>query len=210
MDRHAQRANLLCSSAQAMGLNLGSEQVEQLLAFIALIDKWNRTHNLTAITDIDEMLVKHLLDSLSIARFIPTGDILDVGTGAGLPAVPLSIVSTNNTFTLVDSSQKRIGFLKEVKRKLALTNILPVHARVEDFAGGHYAAITSRAFSSLAQMLAQTEHLLADNGSWLAMKGSYPEQEIAELDDRYKVVDSTALQVPGLDAQRYLIQIQHC
>jgi 16S rRNA (guanine527-N7)-methyltransferase len=198
---------LLEAGLDKLKLKLDQQQINQMLDFIGLIAKWNRTHNLTAITDIDEMINKHLLDSLSVAEFLPSGGILDVGSGAGLPGVPLAIVSTNNNFTLVDSSQKRIGFLKEVKRKLALTNISPVHSRVEQLDSSGFDIIMSRAYSSLDNMLSQTQHLLVENGRWLAMKGAYPESEISEVSDHYKITKSTKLTVPGLDAERYLIEI---
>ncbi len=198
---------LLEAGLDQLNLKLDQQQINQMLDFIGLIAKWNRTHNLTAITDIDEMINKHLLDSLSVAEFLPSGGILDVGSGAGLPGVPLAIVSTNNNFTLVDSSLKRIGFLKEVKRKLVLTNISPIHSRVEQLDSSGFDIIMSRAYSSLDNMLSQTQHLLVENGRWLAMKGAYPESEISEVSDHYKIVKSTKLTVPGLDAERHLIEI---
>lgn len=198
---------LLETGLDQLKLKLDQQQINQMLDFIGLISKWNRTHNLTAITDIDEMINKHLLDSLSVAEFLPSGEVLDVGSGAGLPGVPLSIVSTNNKFTLVDSSLKRIGFLKEVKRKLALTNIDPIHSRVEQLDSSGFDIIMSRAYSSLDNMLSQTQHLLAKNGRWLAMKGVYPECEINEVSDHYRIDKSTKLTVPGLDAERHLIEI---
>lgn len=198
---------LLETGLDQLKLKLDQQQINQMLDFIGLIAKWNRTHNLTAITNIDEMINKHLLDSLSVAEFLPSGEVLDVGSGAGLPGVPLSIVSTNNKFTLVDSSLKRVVFLKEVKRKLALTNIDPIHSRVEQLDSLGFDIIMSRAYSSLDNMLSQTQHLLAENGRWLAMKGAYPEREISEVSDHYKVDKSTKLRVPGLDAERHLIEI---
>lgn len=198
---------LLEAGLNQFKLKLDQQQINQMLDFVGLIAKWNRTHNLTAITDIDDMINKHLLDSLSVAEFLPSGEVLDVGSGAGLPGVPLAIVSTNNSFTLVDSSLKRIGFLKEVKRKLVLTNINPIHSRVEQLDNPGFDIIMSRAYSSLENMLSQTQHLLAKNGRWLAMKGTYPESEVSEVSDHYKIVKSTKLTVPGLDAERHLIEI---
>lgn len=198
---------LLEAGLNQFKLKLDQQQINQMLDFVGLIAKWNRTHNLTAITDIDDMINKHLLDSLSVAEFLPSGEVLDVGSGAGLPGVPLAIVSTNNSFTLVDSSLKRIGFLNEVKRKLVLTNVNPIHSRVEQLDNPGFDIIMSRAYSSLDNMLSQTQHLLVENGRWLAMKGAYPESEISEVSGHYKITKSTKLTVPGLDAERHLIEI---
>ena len=198
---------LIAKGAAELGLSIDQHQINQLLDFTRLIEKWNKTHNLTAITQLDDMLVKHILDSLSIATHLPSGTILDVGSGAGLPGIPLSIVSTNKQFTLVDSSSKRVAFLKEVKRKLALTNVSPIHSRVEDLKTQTFEIITSRAFSSIFEMIKKTEHLLAEQGCWLAMKGLYPESEINEVSAYCKVKNSIQLIVPGLAAERHLIEI---
>ena len=204
---HQQQIAILSDGSAELGLDIDLQQIEQLLAYTHLILKWNKTHNLTAITQIDAMLVKHILDSLSISRFLPEGNVLDVGSGAGLPGIPLSIVNTNKQFTLVDSSLKRVAFLKEVKRKLLLTNVYPIHSRIEALDAGKFNIITSRAFSSIAEMMAQTAHLLADNGCWLPMKGSFPALELEEVSAHYNIKTSTKLQVPGLDAERHLIEI---
>ena len=198
---------LLAEGAAALGIAINPQQIEQLHDFSQLIVKWNKTHNLTAITEINEILIKHILDSLSLSAHLPNGSILDVGSGAGLPEVPLSVVNTNKPFTLVDSSAKRVAFLKEVRRKLALTNITPVHSRVEDLTEQRFDIITCRAFSSITDLVQKTEHLLTEQGCWLAMKGVYPETEIDEIRAYYTMKTPVRLQVPGLDAERHLIQI---
>ena len=198
---------MLKQGAEQLSLQISDTQIDQLLRFATLILKWNKTHNLTAITDPDQIVSKHLLDSLSVCSSFPEGSALDVGSGAGLPGIPLAIVKQQQNFTLVDSSLKRIAFIREVKRELALTNVEAIHSRVEDFEGGLFDVITSRAFSSLHTMLHQTKHLLADAGCWFAMKGAYPTEEIKEIACDFKVQKTTKLSVPGLDAERHIIQI---
>lgn len=198
---------LLRKGAQQLSLEISDKKIDQLLRFAALILKWNKTHNLTAITNPDEIVSKHLLDSLSVCRDFPEGRVLDVGSGAGLPGIPLSVVNTKQTYTLIDSSLKRIAFIREVKRELALTNITAIHSRVEDYNDGLFDVITSRAFSSLETMLQQTNHLLADNGCWFAMKGTLPTEEINNIDSAFTVQKTTKLIVPGLNAERHIVQI---
>ena len=202
-----QYRDLLQQGVQQLSLQLNESQIDQLLRFGDLIVKWNKTHNLTAITDPLGVVSKHLLDSLSISSSFPEGSALDVGSGAGLPGIPLAIVNSQQKFTLIDSSLKRIAFIREVKRELALTNITAIHSRVEDFKGESFAVITSRAFSSLTTMLQQTQHLLADGGCWFAMKGVVPTEEINEMSSAFKVQKTNRLLVPGLDAERHIIQI---
>ncbi|MDA8693880.1 16S rRNA (guanine(527)-N(7))-methyltransferase RsmG [Pseudomonadales bacterium] len=202
-----QYRNLLQQGVQQLSLQLDESQIDQLLRFGDLIVKWNKTHNLTAITDPSGVVSKHLLDSLSISSSFPEGSALDVGSGAGLPGIPLAIVNPQQEFTLIDSSLKRIAFIRESKRELALTNITAIHSRVEDFKGESFAVITSRAFSSLGTMLQQTQHLLADGGCWFAMKGVVPTEEINEIGSAFKVQKTNKLLVPGLDAERHIIQI---
>lgn len=201
---------LLRAGLEQLSISLSDIQIGQLLSFIQLIAKWNKTHNLTAIKDPAEMVSKHLIDSLSIAKDFPSGDVLDVGSGAGLPGIPLAILKPQQSFTLLDASLKRVAFLQESRRKLALTNINPIHSRVEDFSGQKFAVITSRAFTSLVNMLQQTEHLLAPDGCWLAMKGVYPSEEIAEVGAQYKIDSTSKVHVPGLSAERHLVQISRC
>ena len=203
-----QYRDLLQQGVMQLSLQLDESQIDQLLRFGDLIVKWNKTHNLTAITDPLGVVSKHLLDSLSISSSFPEGRALDVGSGAGLPGIPLAIVNPQQEFTLIDSSLKRIAFIREVKRELALTNITAIHSRVEDFKGESFAVITSRAFSSLATMLQQTQHLLADGGCWFAMKGVVPTEEINNIGSAFEVQKTNKLLVPGLDAERHIIQIR--
>jgi len=200
----------LLSGCEKLSLKLSLKDSDRLLQYLNLMQKWNRTHNLTALPSIDEMVVKHLLDSLSIESFLPSGTVLDIGSGAGLPGIPLAVVRPNQQFTLVDASFKRVAFLREVKRRLKLTNIDVIHARVEQLPNQAFEAITSRAFSSLPEMLDVTKHLLSDKGIWMAMKGHNPVSELSNVQDDFLVEAVDVLYVPGLDAERHLVRISKC
>ncbi len=191
-----------------LGQPLSEEEQQKLLTFAQLIIKWNKTHNLTAITETKEVISKHLLDSLSISPYLYGQSILDVGTGAGLPGIPLAVANPDKAFTLLDSSQKRIAFIKEVKRKLALTNVTAEHCRVEQYLGQKFSSICSRAYSSLEQMLTQTEHLIDKKGAWLAMKGVYPQKEAECLLSNFDLKKVVPLSIPGLAAERHLLIIE--
>jgi len=201
---------VLLSGCEKLSLKLSLKDSDRLLQYLNLMQKWNRTHNLTALPSIDEMVVKHLLDSLSIESFLPSGTVLDIGSGAGLPGIPLAVVRPNQQFTLVDASFKRVAFLREVKRRLKLTNIDVIHARVEQLPNQAFEAITSRAFSSLPEMLDVTKHLLSDKGIWMAMKGHNPVSELSNVQDDFLVEAVDVLYVPGLDAERHLVRISKC
>ena len=151
---------------------------------------------------------KHLLDSLSISVFLIGSKILDVGTGAGFPGIPLAIMNPDKKFTLLDSSQKRVAFLNEAKRKLGLTNVASIHSRVEVFSSEKFSSICSRAFSSLSQMLLKTDHLIDHGGVWLAMKGIYPSAEIDQIPSGYCVKSCTSLIIPKLLAERHLLILE--
>ena len=191
-----------------LGLTLSEEEQQKLLTFVQLIIKWNKTHNLTAITETKEVISKHLLDSLSISPYLYGQSILDVGTGAGLPGIPLAVANPDKAFTLLDSSQKRIAFINEVKRKLALTNVKVEYCRVERFLGQNFSSICSRAYSSLEEILTQTEHLIEKKGAWLAMKGVYPQKEVECLLSSFELKKVVPLTIPGLAAERHLLIIE--
>ena len=184
------------------------EDQEKLFIFVQLIIKWNKIHNLTAITETKEIVSKHLLDSLSVSRYLYGQSIIDVGTGAGLPGIPLAVANPDKAFTLLDSSKKKIAFINEAKRKLALTNVTAEHCRVEQYSGQKFSSICSRAYSSLEQMVTQTEHLIDDKGVWLAMKGVYPQLEVEGLSNIFQVKKTIPLAVPGLAAERHLLIIK--
>lgn len=192
--------------AQA-GLQLSLLQLQQLVQYVQLLDKWNSAYNLTSVRDPNEMLVKHIMDSLVVAPHLHGQRIIDVGTGPGLPGVPLSICCPDKEFTLLDSLGKRIRFLNQVKLQLGLKNIQPVQSRVEEH-HEKYDSVISRAFASLADMLHWCQHLPVANGQFLAMKGAQAQEEIAALPDFVKVVGNVELTVPELVGQRYLLVLE--
>ncbi len=193
---------------QEMGLNLFSEQKEKLLAFLALLDKWNGTYNLTAIRDPEEMVPRQLLDSLSILRLLKGNRILDVGTGPGLPGIPLAVAKPELNFTLLDANGKKTRFVQQVKMELGLENVTVVQSRVEQFhTDDRFDVIVSRAFSSLPQFVRLTLPLLTVSGILLAMKGTLPEDEIAALDGEGMKIISEKLRVPYTTAERHAVVV---
>jgi 16S rRNA (guanine527-N7)-methyltransferase len=199
---------LLQRGADAMGLELEHRQAELLLAYLELLLKWNKAYNLTAVRDPAQMVTRHLLDSLAIAPHLCGQDIIDVGTGAGLPGIPLAILFPDRRISLLDSNGKKTRFLFQVKTALRLDNMLVHHARVESFRPpALYDAVLSRAFAALADMVAGCGHLLVPTGSFLAMKGAYPADEVMALDPAYAVKAVHALDVPGLGEQRHLVEL---
>ena len=198
----------LARGAAQLGVQLTSAQQEQLLAYLALLIKWNKAYNLTAVRDPDEMVSRHLLDSLSIVEFVrAAGDNwLDVGSGGGMPGIPLAILFPERRFTTLDSNGKKTRFQTQVKLELKLANLEVVHSRVEEFRPAQpFAGIVSRAFSSLADFAHWTRHLGDADTRWLAMKGQYPHDELAALPADFRVEAKHVLQVPGCTGQRHLL-----
>lgn len=188
--------------------NYTAYQLTQFEQYLALMLKWNKTYNLTAITDPDEMIVRHILDSLAINPFLHGEKICDVGSGAGLPGIPLAIVNSNKYFTLIDANNKKTRFLTQVKIELKLDNVEIIQARSEKYQTENcFQTVTSRAFSEINVMLYKTKHLCCSNGVFLAMKGVYPEKELTALDPNFKIKWVKELKIPGLDAQRCLVCI---
>lgn len=196
----------LARGLSAMGVELPVEQREQLLAYVALLYKWNRTYSLTALKEQDKAISHHLLDSLAVLPFVPTGNLLDVGSGGGMPGIPLAIVRPDLAVTLLDSNSKKAAFLQQAAIELGLSNVSVHGGRVEQYhpADG-FAAITSRAFAELADFVALSRHLLAPAGVWLAMKGVRPHDEIARLPEDVRVAVIHPLAVPGVDGERHLV-----
>ncbi|KTC98603.1 16S rRNA (guanine(527)-N(7))-methyltransferase RsmG [Legionella erythra] len=197
-------APLLRQGLEQLGL---PDYSDPLLAYLLLLEKWNHVYNLTAIRDIPAMVTRHALDSLAILPFLSGKSLIDVGTGPGLPGIPLAIARPEVTFVLLDSNGKKTRFLEEVKRQLQLDNIEIVQSRAENY---HpplaFDTVISRAFSDLAQMVGWTKHLVAKDGLWLAMKGRYPETELAMIEFPYQVHPYT---VPGLDGERCAVIINN-
>ncbi len=182
------------------------EQVQQFLFYMELLVQWNASYNLTAVRDPHEIVSRHLLDSLSVRPWIRGDHLLDAGTGAGLPGIPLAIVRPELTVTLLDSTGKKIRFLRHVRRQLRLENIQPVQARLESWRGDKIPdCIISRAFSSLPRFAEASRHLAAPETRLLAMKGKYPEAELEALPGWVRIQSVEKLHVPGLQEDRHLV-----
>ena len=187
-------------------LQLSDEQQLQLLYYLQQLLFWNKAYNLTAIKDDQQALIKHIFDRLSIVPFLPAGDLLDIGTGAGLPAVMVAICQPQRAVTALDSNQKKIRFIKQVASELGLKNLTPVASRIEAHAGS-YQVITSRAFASLVDFVTHSQSKLADNGIICAMKGVEPVDEIQALQNEWQI-NTQVLTVPELYESRHLIYLQ--
>jgi len=199
----------LTAGIAALGLSLPADAEAKLLAYLALLAKWNRVYNLTAVRDADRMVSHHLLDSLAAVPYFQGETVLDVGSGGGLPGVPLAIARPELQVTLIDSIAKKTAFLLQAKAELGLTNLSVVTGRVEDFRPETgFDVVTSRAFSDLKEFVTLTRHLLGPGGHWLAMKGLYPHEEIALLPAGVRVSADYALVIPGLEASRHLIVLE--
>ncbi len=198
------QAALLAKGIASMGLAVSDEAQQKLLAYLSLLQKWNKVYNLTAVRDPLEMVTLHLLDSLSILPFVNSKNILDVGSGGGLPGIVLAICKPELQVTTIDTVQKKVIFMRQVKGELSLDNLTPVHARVENFKPDvPFEAVISRAFSEISLFLQLTKHLISENGQWLAMKGVMPADELAGLP--LAPAQVIALKVAGLDAERHLL-----
>ena len=194
----------LAAGLADLGLSLPEDTQAKLLAFRDLLLKWNKTYNLTAMRDPAQAISHHLLDSLAILPHVGDGALLDVGSGGGLPGIPLAITRPQLPVSMVDTVQKKATFLRQASIELGLKNVAVYHARVEEMSG-QYAQISSRAFSELGMFVNLTRHLLAPGGRWLAMKGVRPDDEIRALPEGVGVEQVIQLDVPGLDAERHLI-----
>ncbi len=204
-NNHPERIKLESGLAR-MGLDVTSEAVDGLLVYMDLLKEWSGTYNLVAPRERDFLLARHVLDSLSITRWLQPGSLLDVGTGAGLPGLPLAIIRPEMEVTLLDSAGKKIRFIRHVGRTLKIANIHPLHQRVEALAeNSAFANITSRAFASLKEFVRAVRPCADEDTLLLAMKGAYPGQEIEELPDWVNVKSVEQLTVPYLHAERHLV-----
>ena len=194
----------------SMGLELGEEAIARLAAYLELVEKWNRVHNLTAVREPSQMVALHLLDSLSILPHLANAaTLLDVGTGAGLPGIPLAVAKPSMAVTLLDSSHKKCAFLQQAKTELGLANAEVVCDRVENWKPAQrYDVVVSRAFSDLADFVEQAKHLVAPGGRLMAMKGVYPFEEIARMPSSHRVAAVIELRVPRLDASRHVVLVE--
>ncbi len=188
-------------------LTVTEQQREQLVGYVQMLDKWNKAYNLTSVRDPMEMLVKHILDSLVVSPHLVGERFIDVGTGPGLPGIPLAIMHPDKEFVLLDSLGKRIRFLKQVIHDLKINNVLPVQSRVEEFdPESGFDGVLSRAFASMTDMVNWCQNLPKPNGGvFLALKGVRPDDEITLLPEWCSVTDIKALQVPELEGERHLV-----
>jgi 16S rRNA (guanine527-N7)-methyltransferase len=199
----------LAPGLKALGVTLPAGGEAKLLAYVELLARWNQAYNLTAVRDPGEMLIKHVLDSLAIAPFVSEGPVADVGTGAGLPGIPLAVACPGLRFTLIDSNGKKTRFVTQAVAELKLGNVEVVQARAE----AHrpvlpYALVLSRAFSSLADFAGFAGGMAAPGGRLLAMKGTDPMEEIAALPPGFRLLAVHPLKIPGLDAERCLVELE--
>ena len=198
-----QLSKLLNQSA----ISLTDQQKQRLVAYVELLDKWNKAYNLTSVRDPQQMIVRHIMDSIVVAPYLQGKRFIDVGTGPGLPGIPLSIVMPEAEFTLLDSLGKRVRFLKQVQHELKLDNIIPVQSRVEEYpATPPFDGVISRAFASIQDMLHWCQHLPAEgHGRFYALKGQFPAEECESLPGNINLETSHRLDVPQLDEERHLL-----
>lgn len=195
----------LASGVAELGLTIGEEQIDRMLAFLQLIEKWNKAYNLTAIRRAEEMVGVHLLDSLSVAPFVNGQSVIDVGTGAGLPGIPLAICLPDKNFVLLDSNHKKTRFVQQAVIELGLKNVTVCQERVELYQPEQgFDVVVTRAFANLWDIVLLTSHLLAGTGTLLAMKGQAAELDASGIDARCTIIPLT---VPGLMAERCLVKI---
>lgn len=204
IDRLRQR---FVAGLAALPLELPAAAVERLLAYVQMLARWNATYNLSAVRDVDEMVTRHLLDSLAALPHVKGATLIDLGSGGGLPGIPFAIAAPQRAVTLVDSNGKKTRFLRAAVRELKLDNVRVLESRVEALEGT-YDCVTARAFASLADMLGWGGRLLAPDGLWLALKGRFPDEELAGVPAAFRVERVEPLRVPGLDAERHVVVIK--
>jgi 16S rRNA (guanine527-N7)-methyltransferase len=199
----------LAPGLKALGLSLPAGGEQKLLHYVELLERWNQAYNLTAVRDPAEMVAKHLLDSLSVLPFVTAGPVADVGTGAGLPGIPLAVARPDLRFTLIDSNGKKTRFVTQAMAELKLGNVEVVQSRAEAHRpAAPYALVLSRAFASLADFAELAGGMAAPGGRLLAMKGVDPADELAAVPQGFRVLKVHPLQVPGLDAERCLVELE--
>jgi 16S rRNA (guanine527-N7)-methyltransferase len=200
---------ILQNSLEKCDLVVTQQQQQQLINYVLLMHKWNKTYNLTSVRDPRQMVIKHIIDSIVVAPFLESVCYIDVGTGPGLPGIPLAIMCPNKQFVLLDSLGKRVRFMKQVAYELKISNIQPVQSRVEDFVPDvKIDGVLSRAFASLKDMLHWCQHLVDSDGVFLALKGQLPTSELDELPLGFILQDTIKLNVPGLDGERHIVKIK--
>lgn len=210
MDSKALFSDQLERGLAHMGIAASVEQQRQLVDYLLLFEKWNKAYNLSAVRDRELMVSRHLLDSLVVLPMLRGKRFIDVGTGGGLPGIPLSIMKPDCSFTLLDSNGKKTRFLFQVKTELSLKNVTVENRRVESFAPAEpFDGVISRAFASLRDMVEGCQSLVGREGRFWALKGVYPESELSDLPKHYNVEACHPLDVPGCDGERHLLEIRH-
>jgi len=191
-------------------LKVSPQQVDLLIQYVEILHKWNKAYNLTSVRDPQEMLVKHIMDSLMVGEVLQGENFIDVGTGPGLPGIPLAILYPERNFVLLDSLGKRITFLRQVVFQLKLTNVQPIKSRVENYQGETpFDGVLSRAFSSLNDMVSWCSHLISnEHGQFIALKGQYPTDELEDLPDNIGSVSSHEIKVPELIGERHVLVLK--
>lgn len=193
----------------ALGVPLDADTRAKLLQFLELLAHWNRAYNLTAVREIEQMLPRHLLDSLSVLPYVQGARVLDIGTGAGLPGIPLALARPDVHFVLLDSNAKKMRFVRQAVHELGLTNVETAHTAAEQYRPAElFDILIARAVAAIPDMLKRCRHLCAPQGRVLAMKGVFPQEELAALDGGLSVRDVVRLTVPGLDAARHLVILE--
>ena len=204
----AERLNAALKEPALAELAVSAEQQKQLIDLLGLLYKWNGAYNLTSVRDPYDMFVRHILDSIAVSPYLHGQNIIDVGTGPGLPGLPLSIIHPYKNFVLLDSLGKRISFIRQAAHQLGLKNVTAVQSRVEAYKPEQgFDTVLSRAFASLADMLSWCHHLPSANGRFVALKGQLTEQELAQIQPPFQRIGTHALAIPGLEAARHVVEI---
>lgn len=202
--------NQLIKLIKQTDLAINDQQIDLLIHYVNMLTKWNKAYNLTSVRNPDEMLVKHIMDSIVVSPYLIGQQFIDVGTGPGLPGIPLAIINPDKQFDLVDSLGKRVRFLKQVQFELQLNNINPIQSRIEAYNQKQFDGVISRAFASLNDMINWCQHLLNENGLFYALKSQASLDELTMLNAQYHLKARIELHVPELQAERNLLIIQRC
>lgn len=198
----------IANGVSRLGLSLSDEQLQLLADFVGLLAKWNGAYNLTAVRDVQQMVPLHILDSLAIAPKITGATLLDVGTGPGLPGIPLAIAQPQRVFTLLDSNIKKVRFVRQAALELGLSNVTAVHGRVEEYQPRDgFDTVTARAFAPLARMLPQVEQHVVAGGCVLAMKSQRADEELEQAPPGWRLIETIELQVPGVEGARCALRL---
>ena len=212
VDQHSLETELLAvlkNSLKSSELVVSSSQQQQLIRYVLLMHKWNKAYNLTSVREPQQMVIKHIVDSIVVAPFLDKNRYIDVGTGPGLPGIPLAIMCPDKHFILLDSLGKRVRFMKQVAYELNIPNIEPVQSRVEDYvATDKIDGVLSRAFASLKDMLHWCQHLVDSQGVFVALKGQLPTNELEDLPLNFVLQQTIKLDVPGLEGDRHIVKIK--